>query len=155
MLIGPACSCVRVRERKAASNAAKCPETNTHNTQHTHTHTQTGIIQKDCVQNEYAGWVYFLYGLHHIVPTSLFLVPLSLTVDQMLTDENIGQTVLEGKHTALVQSQRLLEAMVPKSIAQRLRAGHKYVILFSKHDDDAFGVSYGSLCGHHCAGIWH
>jgi hypothetical protein len=83
-----------------------------------------GFIQEKCSAT-FPGWMYFLYGLHHLLPTSLFLVPLSLTCDKLLADEKRDQKILEEKNNALAQEQRLLEAMVPKGVVERLRSGQK------------------------------
>ena len=60
-----------------------------------------------------------------MLSTTLFLVPLSLTIDQLLVDEKRDQVSLAEKRRALGQEQLLLEAMVPRSVAERLRAGQR------------------------------
>jgi hypothetical protein len=86
--------------------------------------TPPGKIQVEC-QPTYPGWMYFLYCMHQIIPTSLFLVPLSFTTEQLQVNEKRDLEFLEEKHKALQQQQRLLEAMLPKSIAERLLSGEK------------------------------
>lgn len=52
-----------------------------------------GYLEPACSPDDNAlpGWVIFLYAIHHFVPTTLFLIPLSLTSQRLLNDEKRDQ----------------------------------------------------------------
>ena len=125
---------------------------------------------------EDAGKQYMLYALHHIVPTTLFLIPLSLISKQLLMDEKRDQVttmhikwkyvdvtfsyprpavfyarymngwryllffranaqcahsdhqvILREREANLELERKLVEALVPKQIADSLRRGDKHI----------------------------
>jgi hypothetical protein len=73
------------------------------------------------------GWEYLLYTMHHLVPTTVFLVPLSLICKKLLSDEKKDQVILTERQANLELERKLVEALVPKKIAERLRNGDKHI----------------------------
>jgi predicted house-cleaning noncanonical NTP pyrophosphatase (MazG superfamily) len=73
------------------------------------------------------GWEYLLYTMHHLVPTTIFLIPLSLICKKLLSDEKKDQVILTERQANLALEHKLVEALVPKKIAERLRNGDKHI----------------------------
>lgn len=73
------------------------------------------------------GWLYLLYFLNHMLPLSLVIVPLSFTSWQLSADESQDQKLLQDSLATMKQETRLLEALVPQTIAKRLRQGESNI----------------------------
>jgi len=69
------------------------------------------------------GWKRFLFILDHLLPTTMVLVPLSITSQQLSSDESKDQKLLNESLATMKQETQLLEALVPPSMAMRLQQG--------------------------------